>query len=134
MGAPIGVVWEKTQAPDAHERWDLRFTSITYLPREAEGAPQRFLYETRIGFGMRVRGEGETVGTKEGVGGARTSALRFWADDPRSLVRRGSGYWRYVPSGEGVVFLTGYDYETRYGTLGRAIDRAVFRPLMGWAT
>lgn len=45
--APIEEVWEKTQRPDLHQRWDLRFTRIEYLPRPDESEPQRFLYSTR---------------------------------------------------------------------------------------
>jgi hypothetical protein len=33
-----------------------------------------------------------------------------------------------------VRFLTWYDYDTRFGRCGRAFDRLVFRPLLGWAT
>jgi hypothetical protein len=132
--ATVDTLWDLTQRPDLHARWDLRFSSITYLPRRDEHAPQRFLYETRLGFGLRIRGEGETAGTKEDKRGARTSALRFWSDDPKSLIRRGSGYWRYLPAGDAVVFLTRYDYDTRYGAAGRLFDRLVFRPLLGWAT
>ena len=51
-----------------------------------------------------------------------------------SLIREGSGYWRYVPTGDGIRFLTWYDYRTRFGPFGRVIDRLIFRPLMGWAT
>ena len=48
-------VWQKTQSPELHEHWDLRFTRIEYLPRADESQPQRFLYETRFGFGIAVR-------------------------------------------------------------------------------
>jgi hypothetical protein len=34
----------------------------------------------------------------------------------------------------GIRFITGYDYQTRFGWAGRILDRLVFRPLMGWAT
>ncbi len=51
----------------------------------------------------------------------------------RSLIREGSGYWRYVPVRGGVRFLTGYAYRPRWGCLGRLID-LVFGPLFGWAT
>ncbi len=81
-----------------------------------------------------MRGTGESVGEREGETGARTSALRFWSDDPRSLIRSGSGYWRYVPTGDGIRFLTRYDYEPRFGAAGRVFDRLAFRPLLGWAT
>ena len=33
-----------------------------------------------------------------------------------------------------VRFLTRYDYETRFGPVGRLVDRLIFRPLIGWAT
>ena len=132
--APLDEVWEKTQRPDLHERWDLRFTRIEYLPRAREDEPQRFLYATRIGFGVAIEGRGETVGERERPDGSRASALRFWSDDPKSLILRGSGYWRYVPVADGTRFLTRYDYETRFGRAGRVVDRLVFRPLLGWAT
>jgi hypothetical protein len=130
---PLDAVWLHTQDPALHERWDLRFTSITYLPR-ADGQPQHFRYETRIGFGLRIRGEGESTGDREGAVGERTSALRFWSNDAKSLISEGSGYWRYIPTSDGVRFLTWYDYRTRFGPVGRLIDRGLFRPLMGWAT
>ncbi len=127
-------LWRHTQRPDLHSRWDLRFTTISYLSRPDESLPQRFLYETRLGFGLRVRGEGETAGTRDDDTGRRTSALRFWSEDPRSLIRSGSGYWQYLPEKGGVRFLTRYDYETRFGQAGRLFDRLLFRPLLGWAT
>ena len=128
------AVWEHTQSPDLHERWDLRFTRIEYLPKEDESDPQRFRYSTKIGFGLEVAGEGESRGQRNLPDGTCSSALRFWSNDPRALILEGSGYWKYIPTNEGVKFLTGYDYRTRYGRLGKIIDRIVFRPLMGWAT
>ncbi len=129
----IDEIWTKTQTPDVHQRWDLRFSRIEYLPRGSEAEPQRFLYATRIGFGLAIAGTGESVGTIE-KGGARTSSLRFGSDDVKSLIREGAGFWKYIPTPDGVRFLTGYDYDARFGALGRAIDRAAFRPLLGWAT
>jgi uncharacterized membrane protein YphA (DoxX/SURF4 family) len=130
---PLDALWRHTQDPELHARWDLRFTRIAYLPRH-DDQPQRFRYETRIGFGLRIRGEGESTGEREGSVGERTSALRFWSDDPKSLIREGSGYWRYIPTSDGVRFLTWYDYRTRFGPVGRLVDQLLFRPLMGWAT
>ena len=129
----IDDIWMRTQDPSLHERWDLRFTAIEYLPRPDPAAPQRFLYATRVGFGLGIEGEGQSVGSHDGPGGVRTSALEFWSDDKRSLIRRGSGYWKYIPVPGGVTFLTWYDYQTRFGLAGRALD-LVFRPLLGWAT
>jgi len=42
-------LWRRTQQPELHERWDLRFSEIVYLPRPHEAAPQQFSYATRIG-------------------------------------------------------------------------------------
>jgi hypothetical protein len=133
IAAPIDEVWLRTQDPSLHERWDLRFTSIEYLPRPDPSQPQRFLYATRIGGGLCIAGEGEAVGAHEDPRGERTSALEFWSDDPRSLIRKGSGYWKYIPVPAGVTFLTWYDYTTRFGIAGRMLD-VIFRPLLGWAT
>ena len=127
-------LWRKTQTPAEHARWDLRFTAIDYLPRPDESQPQRFLYATRIGFGLGIRGEGESVGSREDPQGRRTSSLKFWSADRKSLIRSGSGYWQYIPGEHGIRFLTWYDYQTRFGVLGRAFDRVIFRPLIGWAT
>jgi DoxX-like protein len=131
--ASMDELWEKTQNPQLHERWDLRFSSIQYFPR-LDDEPQKFLYRTRIGFGLSIAGEGESVGTRDGEDGSRTSSLKFWSDDPKSLIRVGSGYWKYLPDGDAIRFLTWYDYETRFGLLGKFADAWVFRPLLGWAT
>jgi uncharacterized membrane protein YphA (DoxX/SURF4 family) len=127
-------LWRLTQMPELHVCWDLRFTDIEYLPRPDENQPQQFLYATRIGFGLAIQGKGETVGQRDGANGERTSALKFWSDDPKSLIREGAGYWRYVPTADGLRFFTSYDYRVRFGVLGRVFDALVFRPLIGWAT
>jgi hypothetical protein len=129
----IDELWEKTQNPRLHQRWDLRFTTIEYLPGET-GQPQRFLYSTRIGAGIRIKGQGESIGTREGDQGARISSLKFWSDDQKSLIKVGSGYWKYVPTQQAIRFFTWYDYQTRFGLVGRMIDKGLFRPLLGWAT
>jgi uncharacterized membrane protein YphA (DoxX/SURF4 family) len=132
--APMDVLWQHTQQPELHERWDLRFSKIDYLPRATEAEPQRFRYATRIGFGLPIVGEGESVGQRDLADGSRSSALKFSSADPRSLIREGSGYWKYLPTDDGVRFLTRYDYEPRFGRAGYVVDRFFFRPLMGWAT
>ena len=117
IAAPLERVWRLTQQPGKHQQWDLRFSTITYLPC-AEGEPQQFLYTTRIGFGLVIAGKGESTGTAESAT-ERTSALRFWSDSSLSLIREGRGYWKY--------------HDVRWGAFGRCID-IVFRPLIGWAT
>lgn len=126
-------LWQKTQEPQLHQRWDLRFSRIDYLPRQPD-EPQKFLYSTRIGLGLRIDGEGESTGEHDGPSGERTSALTFWSKDPKSLIALGSGYWKYVPSARGIRFFTSYDYQPRFGAIGRIIDKLMFRPLLGWAT
>lgn len=134
MHAPMDVLWEHTQTPALHQQWDLRFTSITYLPRTGDAEPQLFRYATRILPGVVISGEGETIAVRTLKDGSRTSSLRFNSLHPLSLIREGSGYWKYIPTNNGIRFLTWYDYQTRWGVVGRLIDRLMFRPLMGWAT
>ena len=126
-------LWEKTQGPKLHQRWDLRFSEIDYLPRNP-GEAQKFTYVTQMGGGMRIEGAGESTGERDDSNGQRTSALKFWSDDPKSLIAIGSGYWKYIPTSDGIRFITWYDYRTRFGTVGRIADKFLFRPLMGWAT
>lgn len=129
----IERLWAATQDPDLHQRWDVRFGEIRYLPREA-GEPQRFVYATTVAPGVTVAGTGESLGERDRPDGSRWSGLRFWAADRRSIIEAGAGYWRYVPTDEGIRFLTRYDYRPRWGRLGELVDRTVFRPLFGWAT
>lgn len=130
----LARIWELTQKPQLHERWDLRFSHIEYLPRPSLAEPQHFLYQTRIGFGLNIEGTGESVGECATDSGDTTSSLKFASSDPKSLIRQGSGYWRYIPIEDGTRFFTWYDYQVKFGMLGRFIDRSVFRPLIGWAT
>jgi hypothetical protein len=132
--APIEKLWQHTQDPALHQRWDARFTRIEYLPKASADEPQRFRYTRRILPGLDVRGDGETIADRSMPGGARASSIRFGSPDWWSLIREGTGYWRYGLTPEGIRFATWYDYRSRWGRLGRVIDRAVFRPLMGWAT
>jgi uncharacterized membrane protein YphA (DoxX/SURF4 family) len=130
----VDKIWQLTQEPELHERWDLRFSRIVYLPRTTPDEPQRFLYETRIGFGLSIKGTGESVGRRTLDDGDTTSSLEFASEDPKSLITAGAGYWRYIPVQNGLRFLTWYDYRVRFGALGWFIDRLFFRPLIGWAT
>ena len=134
ISASMDEIWRYTQVPELHQRWDLRFTAIEYLPRASEAEPQRFRYATRLGFGLAIEGEGKSTGTRADAAGMRTSALSFWSADAKSLIEEGSGYWHYHPAPRGVRFLTWYDYQTRFGALGKLVDRLAFRPLIGWAT
>ena len=127
-------IWLLTQDPAFHQRWDLRFSHIEDLPRPLTSLPQQFLYETRIGFGLSIKGTGESMGQRTTAAGDATSSLKFASTDWKSLIREGSGYWRYIPIEGGLRFLTWYDYRVRFGVAGRLADRLAFKPLIGWAT
>ncbi|CAI6078514.1 DoxX-like family protein [Cohnella sp. JJ-181] len=135
IGSDMEALWRHTQQPKLHERWDLRFTEIDYLPKASPEADQDFLYRTRIGFGLWIRGTGRSRAPAFSADGIRTSVLAFGTDHPLSLIGRGGGYWRYEPlPGGGVRFATRFDYSARFGRAGRWLDRLLFRPLFGWAT
>ncbi|MGB6058325.1 MAG: DoxX-like family protein [Microthrixaceae bacterium] len=131
--APMEALWNATQTPDFHQRWDARFGEISYLPR-ADGEPQRFTYATTVAPGVSVVGIGESLGERNRPDGTHWSGLRFWAMDRRSIIDAGAGYWRYVPTDDGIRFLTRFDYRPRWGRLGELLDRVLFRPVFGWAT
>lgn len=125
--ATLDDVWERTQDPAQHARWDARFSSITPTGHGEDG--MRFDYTRRVPL-HTVRGVGISIGERTGVSGTLTSALRFATADPVSPIRSGRGYWRYAPDGDAVAFSTGYDFEPG---LGRLVD-LVARPLLGWVT
>lgn len=131
--AEVDDLWRCTQEPGQHQRWDLRFTRIEYLPRAAGDGGQRFSYSVSLLPGLRVDGTGVCAGERARPDGTRTSVLRFGSGHRLSLIRAGTGYWRYVPTPAGVRFLTGYDYRPGWGRPGMLADR-LFRPAMGWAT
>ncbi|MGE8005009.1 DoxX-like family protein [Lysinibacillus sp. NPDC093216] len=131
--APIDEAWNYTQNPKLHEQWDLRFTSITYIDKKSPEEPQRFTYETKVMPGIAVSGWGESKGEHHKKDGTKTSSLHFGTPQKISPIAEGKGYWRYIPNDQGLTFLTQYDYDVRYGKLGKLFD-AVFRPVMGWAT
>ncbi len=130
--APMERVWELTQDPELHARWDGRFSVIRPTSTREDGA-QRFVYELDLRV-HTIRGTGVSLGEKGAVGGARTSALLFDTDDPLSPLGAGRGYWRYLPVAEGVRFITGYDYTPGLGTIGRWLDPIVTRRFVWWLT
>ena len=133
IGSDMEKLWNATQTPDLHSSWDLRFSSITYLPKK-ENEPQHFLYKTNIGFGQSVQGWGKSAGTFHAEDGSRTSSLHFGTDQKISLIKEGKGYWKYIQKQDTLAFLTQYDYKVNFGRLGTFCDGMIFRPLIGWAT
>ncbi|WP_206641962.1 hypothetical protein [Nonomuraea polychroma] len=97
--ADLEDLWQATHDTSQHQRWDLRFGRIDHL----DGG--LFRYAT---FG--ISGTGVSTGTRHAADGSSTSALRFGSRHPLSPIRSGSGYWRYIPTADGVRFLTSYGY------------------------
>jgi hypothetical protein len=126
--ASMDRVWQLTQNPGAHSRWDIRFSRITPIA-PLRGGGTRFRYERAYPGGL-IAGTGTTIGERDRPDGTRTSALRFEPDSVISPLGAGRGYWRYRPRGGAVTFSTGYDYEPAWGRL----PDALVRPLIGWAT
>ena len=124
----LDTLWRHTQDPDLHRRWDLRFADLS--PIEGHDGPSR--YASRF-LGVTVTGVAVSVASRTWPGGSRISALRFASANPLSLISAGAEFWHYTPVGDGVRFVTGFDYGTRWGRFGRAADR-LFRPLFGWMT
>lgn len=129
IDADLDRVWELTQNPALHSRWDLRFSSITPL-EDLVGGGYRFAYLLRLPL-HTIRGTGTSIGERRRPDGTRTSALKFTTSDPLSPLGDGRGYWRYVPTEAGLRFITGYSYEPGWGTL---LDRLVLHRLIGWVT
>lgn len=130
--APLERIWELTQTPDEHVRWDGRFSAITPTGVRENGA-QEFRYELDLKLHL-IRGTGVSLGERAGRNGERTSALAFDTADRLSPLGAGRGYWRYIPTPEGVRFLTGYDYAPGWGLLGRILDPLVTRRFVWWLT
>lgn len=130
--APIERVWELTQDPQQHVRWDARFTSIVPTGLREDGA-QEFRYALHLGV-RTIRGTGVSRGERRSTRGERTSALIFRPSDAFSPLGSGRGYWRYVPTEDGVRFFTGYDYAPGWGWLGRMLDPLITRRFVWWLT
>jgi hypothetical protein len=133
INAEIEKVWDASQKPDMHEQWDLRFSSITYLPK-VEDRPQEFVYSRSVGPFIKVEGWGKSVGSFHKDDGTRSSSLQFGTELWISPIREGRGFWKYEPQKDGVKFLTQYDYDVNFGRAGEVADKLAFRPLIGWAT
>ena len=129
----LETLWQRTQDPAEHTRWDLRFSEIAQL-QTPDGEAQRFRYSVAVPGVPRlgISGTGVSVGERHAADGSRTSALRFTTGNRWSPIRSGSGYWRYIPVAGGVRFLTGYSY--RPGPQGRFLDDLLVRPVIGAMT
>lgn len=125
-------LWELSQNPARHPRWDLRFSRIIPTGVGSDGHSQ-FRYEFQLPF-YAITGTGTSLGHRTTAGGQATSVLKFSTSNPLSPIGPGSGYWRYVPVDQGIRFITGYNYAPGMGAIGRKLDARLIRPALGWAT
>ncbi len=130
--ASLDRVWELSQDPQAHPRWDLRFSRIIPI-EEDEQRQVRFCYEFLLPL-HTIKGTGTSLGHRQRADGQATSVLKFDTTDPLSPIGPGAGYWRYIPTEDGLRFITGYNYEPGMGLVGKTFDSSIIRPALGWAT
>lgn len=132
INASLDRVWELSQDPKAHPRWDLRFSRIVPLEEDARGQV-RFRYEFALPLHL-IEGTGTSLGHRHRADGQATSVLKFDTSDWLSPIGPGAGYWRYIPTDDGLRFITGYNYEPGMGLVGKVFDSRIIRPALGWAT
>lgn len=128
--APVELVWERSQVPEQHAAWDIRFNHIAYLDQTDERGYHLMDYRTAIALGVTIKGYGRYLTNSE----HSHSSFEFDSDDWKSIIRNGRGIWVYRSCAEGTLFKTVYDYDIRYGWIGRALDGLIFRSLLQLAT
>jgi hypothetical protein len=128
--APVELVWERTQVPAQHVSWDIRFTDIAYRSEVDARGFRALDYRTDVAFGIAVSGIGRYLHSTP----FEHSTFEFDSDDWKSIIRNGRGVWLYERRPEGTFFKTVYDYDRRYGILGRVVDALLFRRLLQLAT
>lgn len=128
--APVEVVWERSQVPDQHTAWDIRFNHIRYLDQQDDRGYRIMEYRTNIALGITVNGNGRYLTNSE----HSHSSFEFDSDDWKSIIRNGRGIWLYRPCPGGTLFKTVYDYDVRHGWIGRMLDVSIFRSLLQLAT
>lgn len=130
ISAPVAIVWDLSQQPELHTRWDIRFDQISYLDEIDDRGFHKMDYRTSIGMGITVQGYGRYLGNEQ----HSHSSFEFDSDDWKSIIRNGRGIWLYRECEGGTLFKTVYDYDVRYGVVGEIVDRLLFRSILQLAT
>ena len=130
LPASVELVWDRTQTPELHVAWDIRFTRIKYIDKLDPRGFRMMDYRTSVGFGIEVSG----VGCYLHNNAPHHSTFEFESADFKSIITKGRGIWQYESCAEGTYFKTVYDYGTRHGAVGRIVDALLFRKLMQLAT
>jgi hypothetical protein len=130
ISASVEVVWERSQIPEQHTAWDIRFNHIGYLDQTDERGYRGMDYRTNIALGITISGYGRYLTNSE----HSHSSFEFDSDDWKSIIRNGRGIWLYRPCPSGMLFKTVYDYDVRHGWVGSILDAVIFRSLLQLAT
>jgi hypothetical protein len=128
--ASVDIVWERTQEPLSHVKWDIRFTAIRYLDDVDARGYHLMDYRTNIAFGIEVAGVGRYLHSTP----RKSSTFEFDSSDWKSIIKDGRGVWLYQDAEGATYFKTVYDYDARYGWLGSLLDWLIFRRLLQLAT
>jgi hypothetical protein len=128
--APVEVVWVRSQVPEQHTAWDIRFNQIGYLDQTDDRGYRGMDYRTNIALGITIKGYGRYLTNSE----HSHSSFEFDSDDWKSIIRNGRGIWLYRPCPGGTLFKTVYDYDVRHGWIGSVLDAVIFRSLLQLAT
>jgi len=91
--APVEVVWERSQVPEQHTAWDIRFNHIAYLDETDNRGYHLMDYRTNIALGVEIKGYGRYLTNSE----YSHSSFEFDSDDWKSIIRNGRGIWLYRP-------------------------------------
>jgi hypothetical protein len=128
--APVEVVWERSQVPEQHTAWDIRFNHIANIDKTDDRGYHLMEYRTNVALGITINGYGRYLTNSE----HSHSSFEFDSDDWKSIIRNGRGIWLYRQCPEGTLFKTVYDYDVQHGWIGRVLDAAIFRSLLQLAT
>jgi len=109
-------LWRRPES-SASQIWDLRFNQIEYLRREAD-EPRNSCTALESGFGFTIDGKWREHRKQRRRRRERYVEFEILVADPKSLIKVGSGYCKYVPQNHDSLLYV-YDYETRFSVLGR---------------
>jgi len=56
--APVEVVWERSQVPEQHTAWDIRFNHIGYIDKTDDRGYHLMDYRTNVALGITINGHG----------------------------------------------------------------------------
>ena len=132
-GRPSIALWTATQQPEHHQRWDVRFGRITYLDH-VDGEAQQFTYATTVAPGVTIAGTGEVTRGPITSGRNPMVGAQVLGRRPPFHHQVGRRLLAIHPDRRRCPVPHPIRLPTAVGPVRRRIDKAMFRPLFGWAT